>query len=69
VGVNSISEIEGMLEQMIMEALDELSHADYSGSTESDIETEEGDGVAGEAASEADGKPVGRSVSKAVSRK
>lgn len=69
VGVNSIPTIEGIMEQMIFEALDELSRADYSGSTESDFEAEEGDGMAGEAASEADGKPVGRSVSKTLSRK
>jgi len=69
VGVNSISEIEGILEQMTMEALDELSRADYSGSTESDFEAEEGDGVAGEAASEAERQPVGGSVSKVKPRK
>jgi phage terminase Nu1 subunit (DNA packaging protein) len=67
VGVNSIAEIEGILERMIMEALDELSHADYSGSATGDLEVEEGDGVAGEAAAEADGEPVGGSVSEAVS--
>lgn len=55
VGVNSISEVEGILERMIVEALDELSHADYSGSTENDSEAEEGDSVAGEATTEAYG--------------
>ena len=69
VGVNSISTIEGILEQMIMEALDELSRADYSGSAQCDLEAEEGDGVAGEAAAEVDGEPVGGSVSKAKPRK
>jgi len=69
VGVNSISEIEGMLEKMIMEALDELSRADYSGSAQSDLEVEEGDGVAGKAPTEADGQPVGGSVSKVKPRK
>jgi len=34
---------------MIVEALDELSHADYSGSGEGDSGPQEGDGVAGEA--------------------
>ena len=52
-GVNSIPTIEGIMEQMIFEALDELSRADYSGSSESDFETEEGDGVAGKTPSEA----------------
>ena len=66
VGVNSISEIEGILEQMIMEALDELSRADYSGSAECDLEVEEGDGVAGKTPAEADGQPVGGSVSEAL---
>ena len=52
-GVNSIPTIEGIMEQMIFEALDELSRADYSGSSESDFEAEEGDGVAGKTPSEA----------------
>ena len=65
-GVNSLPEIEAILERMIVEALDELSHADYSGSGEGDSEPQEGDGVAGEAPAEADGKPVGGPEPEAV---
>jgi len=68
-GVNSLPAIEATLEQMIVEALDELSHADYSGSSESDFEAEEGDGVACKAAPEAFSQPMGRPVSKVKPRK
>jgi len=68
-GVNSLPAIEATLEQMIVEALDELSHADYSGSSKSDFEAEEGDGVACKAAPEAFSQSMGRQVSKVKPRK
>jgi phage terminase Nu1 subunit (DNA packaging protein) len=67
-GINSLPEIESILERMIVEALDELSHADYSGSGQGDSGPEAGDGVAGEAPSEADGEPVGGPEPEAVPR-